>query len=139
MVYKILKISKPGDFDIRCLNWNTAITVFMKKCHMNRRRYRHRHLIPIPCVYLDTLHNESVLFYSIQIYSKPPKYLKWMLCWKLKILPLHKSFSRLENPRRTKLGSLYNSKTLKEEKCKLKKEKCVKVKRIVSLRQILNF
>ena len=84
------------------------------------------------CVYLDTMYNESVLFYSIQIHSKPPKYLKWMLCWKLTILPLHKSFSRLEKPRRTKLGSLYNSKTLKEEKC-------FKAKRIVSLRLMLNF
>jgi len=31
MVDHILKISRPGVFNIRCLNWNTAIIVFMKK------------------------------------------------------------------------------------------------------------
>ena len=30
MLDHILKISRPGDFDIRCLRWNTAIIVFMK-------------------------------------------------------------------------------------------------------------
>ena len=30
MVDHILKISRPGVFYIRCLNWNTAIIVFMK-------------------------------------------------------------------------------------------------------------
>ena len=53
MVDRILKISRPGVFDIRCLSWNTAIIVFMKKCRMDRRRYKSRHWIPmfigIPC------------------------------------------------------------------------------------------
>ena len=31
MVDHILKISRPGVFDSRCLGWNTAIIVFMKK------------------------------------------------------------------------------------------------------------
>ena len=30
MLDHILKISRPGVFDIRCLRWNTAIIVFMK-------------------------------------------------------------------------------------------------------------
>ncbi len=30
MVNHILKISRPGAFDIRCLSWNTAIIVFIK-------------------------------------------------------------------------------------------------------------
>ena len=31
----------------RCLSWNIAIMVFIKKCHMDRRRYKSRHLIAI--------------------------------------------------------------------------------------------
>ena len=30
MADHILKVSRPGVFDIRCLSWNTAIIVFMK-------------------------------------------------------------------------------------------------------------
>ena len=33
--------------DIRCLSWNTAIIVFMKKCHMDRRLYEM--FIGTPC------------------------------------------------------------------------------------------
>ena len=43
----ILKISRPGVFNIRFVNCNTAIIVFMKKCHMDRRRYKSCHLIPM--------------------------------------------------------------------------------------------
>ena len=56
MVDIILKISRPGVSDIRCLNWKNAIIVFMKKCRMDRRRYNNksRHLIPTfigtPCL-----------------------------------------------------------------------------------------
>ena len=35
MVDHILKISRPGVFEIRCLSWNTAIIVFMKKLRMD--------------------------------------------------------------------------------------------------------
>jgi len=35
-----LKTSRPGVFDIRCLSWNTAIIVSVKKCHMDKRRYK---------------------------------------------------------------------------------------------------
>ena len=35
MVDHILKISRPGVFDVGDLSWNTAIIVFMKKCRMN--------------------------------------------------------------------------------------------------------
>ena len=52
MVDHILKISRPGVFDIRCLSWNTASIVFMKRCCMDRRRYESRHWIPMfetPC------------------------------------------------------------------------------------------
>ena len=31
---------RSGIYDFRCLSWNTAITVFMKTCHMDRRRYK---------------------------------------------------------------------------------------------------
>ena len=34
MVELILKISRPGVFDIRWLSWNTVIIVSMKKCRM---------------------------------------------------------------------------------------------------------
>ena len=34
MVDHILKISRPGVFDVRCLSWNTAMIVFMKNCHI---------------------------------------------------------------------------------------------------------
>ena len=46
MVDHILKIKRPGVFDIRFVSvtWNTAIIV-LKKCHMDRRRYKSRHLI----------------------------------------------------------------------------------------------
>ena len=54
MVDHILKISRPGVFDIRRLSWNTAIVVFIKKCRMVRRRYKSRHWISMfigtPCI-----------------------------------------------------------------------------------------
>ena len=40
MVDLILKISRPGVFDIRCLSWNSAIIVFKQK--MERRQYKSR-------------------------------------------------------------------------------------------------
>ena len=40
MVDHILEISRPVVFDIRCLNWNTTIIVFMKKGHMDGRQYK---------------------------------------------------------------------------------------------------
>ena len=43
MINSILKISRPGVSDIRCLSWNTAIIVFMKKCPIDRRLYKSRH------------------------------------------------------------------------------------------------
>ena len=49
----ILKISRPGVFDIRCLNWNTVQIVFINKYPMDRRQYKSRHIIPMfivkPC------------------------------------------------------------------------------------------
>ena len=49
----ILKISRPGVFDIRCLNWNTEQIVFINKYPMDRRQYKSRHIIPMfivkPC------------------------------------------------------------------------------------------
>ena len=39
MVDHISKISKPDIFDIRCLNWNSAIIVFIEKWSMDRRQY----------------------------------------------------------------------------------------------------
>ena len=57
MVDHTLKISRPGVFDKRCLNWNTAITVFMNKYHMVRRRYRSRH------VYWDTMNIKQLNFW----------------------------------------------------------------------------
>ena len=42
-----LKILIQGVFVIRYFNWNTAIIVFMKKCSIDQRRYKSRHLIPI--------------------------------------------------------------------------------------------
>ena len=44
MVDHILKISRPGVFDNRCLSWETAIIVFMYKRRMDRRRYKSRHM-----------------------------------------------------------------------------------------------
>ena len=52
MVDNILK-SQDQAFSI--FRWNTAIILFMKKCHMDRRRYKSRHLIPMfiktPCTF----------------------------------------------------------------------------------------
>ena len=45
MVDLILKISRPGVFDIRCLSGNSAIFVCKQK--MERRRYKSRYLIPM--------------------------------------------------------------------------------------------
>ena len=59
MIDHILKISRLGIFDFRCLSWNTAIIVFMKKCRMDRRRYESRHWIPMfigKHTYNNTLH-----------------------------------------------------------------------------------
>ena len=56
MVDHILKISRLDVFDTRCLNWIASIIVFMKKCHMEQRRYKSSHLIPMftwtSCTYL---------------------------------------------------------------------------------------
>ena len=41
IVDHILEILRPGVFEFRCLNWNTG--VFMKKCRMDRRRYKRSH------------------------------------------------------------------------------------------------
>ena len=53
MVDHILKISRPDVLDVVCLSWNTAIIVCMRKCRMDRRRYKSRHWIPMfigtPC------------------------------------------------------------------------------------------
>jgi len=47
MVDHILEISRPGVYDIVCLNWNTAIIVFLTKFRMDRRRYKSLHFINI--------------------------------------------------------------------------------------------
>ena len=58
MVDHILKISRPGVFDFRCINWKTAIIVFMKKCPMKRRRYKRNHWISMfigtPCIIISS-------------------------------------------------------------------------------------
>ena len=46
MVDHILKILRPSVFDIRCFYWIVIIAV-MKKCRMDGRRYKGRHLIPM--------------------------------------------------------------------------------------------
>ena len=60
MVDHILKISIPGVYDIRCLDWNTEIIVFMKKFRMDRRRYKSCHWIPMfigtPCSKILTIY-----------------------------------------------------------------------------------
>jgi len=58
MADHILKISRPGVFDFRCINWKTPIIVFMKKCPMKRRRYKRSHWIPMfigtPCIIISS-------------------------------------------------------------------------------------
>ena len=52
--YPYLKISRPGVFDIRCVNWNTAVIVFKKKCLMDRSHLKSH-------VYWDTLYHDMVI------------------------------------------------------------------------------
>ena len=56
MVGLILKISKPGVFDIRCVNWNTTIIVFTKKMPHGSKSSLNSY------VYWDTLYYKLILF-----------------------------------------------------------------------------
>jgi len=47
MVDHILKISKPGVFDIRSVNWNTAIILVMKKSKINESKTLSKYLLKI--------------------------------------------------------------------------------------------
>ena len=47
MVDHILKISKPGVFDIRIVNWNTAIILVMKKSKINESKTLSKYLLNI--------------------------------------------------------------------------------------------
>ena len=78
MVDHILKISRPGVFDIRCLNLNTAKIVNMKIFCMDQRRYKSLYLIPMfigtPCTLKVTkeiyLRDKSRYFYLSPVYVK---------------------------------------------------------------------
>ena len=76
MVDHILKISRPGVFKSRCLSWNTAIIVFMKKCRMDQRRYKSRHWIPMfigtPCIILVNEFLEGLEAYNnYKLFPRP--------------------------------------------------------------------
>lgn len=67
MVDQILKIARPGDFDVSCINWNTEIIVFIKKCHLNPK------FIVTPCrinvcrintiIYTKSFRSQGVYFF----------------------------------------------------------------------------
>ena len=62
MVDLILKISGPGVSDIRCVNCRKLkLLCSSKKCHMDRRRYKRRHLIPmfIGTPYINTVYAQN--------------------------------------------------------------------------------
>ena len=49
-LYKILRFKNGRThlkIYIRCINWNTSLIAWMKKCHMDRRQYESRHLVPM--------------------------------------------------------------------------------------------
>ena len=70
MVDLILKISGPGVSDIRCVNCRKLqLLCSSKKCHMDRRRYKRRHLIPMfigtPCINTVYAQNTATLIRSL--------------------------------------------------------------------------
>jgi len=68
MVGLILKISKPGVFDIRCLNLNTTIFVFTKKMPHGSKSSLNSY------VYWDTLYYKLILFLWFErlMFTLPP-------------------------------------------------------------------